>query len=214
MEIQSGLPQTIASNRSAALLDPPHLDEKLDGSRSRANTWLKVWSPAQPSLTKMMAVCVNTLIKNNPLFWMRLGFEDHCLPLTDHLSQHEDQADHAGNEKLPSGQTSGVAVDLRHWSSHLAELLMLPQANQAGHIFAPLGRRVWTFLLWGSLPKLWEKHHNWPRFLEDFIKAFKLTSLKCRDDLQSGVLSLTLLKTPFVSPTQFHSWARESCHLL
>lgn len=58
------------------------------------------------------------------------------------------------------------------------------------------------------------KHHNCQRFLEDFIETFKLTSLKCRDDPQSGVVSRTLLKTPFVSPSQFHSCARESCHLL
>lgn len=123
--------------------------------------------------TTLVAVCLNKLILKIKIYllWKRSFFEDlcqaamHALPLTDHLSHHEEEADATGNDKLPSGQTSGVTVDLRHWSGHLAELLVLPQTDKAGHIFAPLWWRVWTFLLWCSQPKLREKCHNCQRFL-------------------------------------------------
>lgn len=179
---------------------PAAFGGKQDDHRSRANTWLEVWSPDTP------AVCLNKLI------WKKKKAM-HALPLTDHLSHHEEEADATGNEKLPSGQTSGVTVDLRHWSRHLAELLVLPQTDKAGHIFAPLWWRVWTFLLCCSQPKLREKCHNCQKVF-DITETWNLTSLKCRDYPQSGVVSRTLLKTPSVSPSQFNSCARESRHLL
>lgn len=58
--------------------------------------------------------------------------------LTNHLSGHEDEADSAGDEKFPSGQTSGVTFRPRHRVRLLAEPVGLPQAVHAGGIFTEL----------------------------------------------------------------------------
>lgn len=59
--------------------------------------------------------------------------------LTNHLSGHEDEADGAGDVKLPSGQTSGVALSPRQRVRLPAEPpIRLPQAVHAGGIVTEL----------------------------------------------------------------------------
>lgn len=72
--------------------------------------------------------------------------------LTDQLSSHEDEADGAGDVKLPSGQPSGVAFRRRHRVRLLAESVGPPQAVHAGGIVTQLWCRVWVYLLWNAQP--------------------------------------------------------------
>lgn len=49
-------------NSVCCFVGPSTFRRKLSGCSSRANTWLKVWSPSKPSHTNIMAVCLNKLI--------------------------------------------------------------------------------------------------------------------------------------------------------
>lgn len=79
---------------------------------------------------------------NNPSIlhqYLKHLWEVVVVPLTNHLSSHEDEADSAGDEKLPPGQTSHVTLCSPGCEVRLpAEPVRQPQAVHAGGVITPL----------------------------------------------------------------------------
>lgn len=150
-------------------------------------------------------------------------------PLTNHLHGHEDEANGAGDEKLPSGQMSCVTFGPRHGVRLLAEPVRLPRAVHTGGIFTQLWCRVWICLLWRTHPERRQNDHwfaNINLSLSDSIcadtyaymrgktvktyhvRGSKWVSIRCcfSESVENSITSVT--------PFEFNLRFSESCHLL